>query len=133
MSEEPIDEPASSEHVACDEGLAAFEYASNLDSDDREGEAIPMYRRALTYGLPSEVEYKALVQLGSSLRVVNDVRQRLLPTGTSPNVGLTDPRTDCSWRWHCWTPTSPGLPPSKRWQRHCSHRTTRTATAIVAH
>jgi len=73
MSEESIDEPASSEHVAYDEGLAAFEYASNLDSNDREGEAIPIYRQALTYGLPSEVEYRALVQLGSSLRVVNGV------------------------------------------------------------
>lgn len=72
MSEESIDESARPLSTDYADGMAAFERASSLDASDREAEAVPVYRRALTYGLPSDVEYQALVQLGSSLRVVND-------------------------------------------------------------
>jgi len=47
--------------------VAAFEYASALDAAGREAEAIGVYRRALACGLPGELDYRAQVQLGSSL------------------------------------------------------------------
>ncbi len=61
-----------------DDGLAAFEYASALDAADREAEAIPVYRRAVACGLSPEVEYRAMVQLGSSLRVVGDAEEAVV-------------------------------------------------------
>lgn len=51
-------------------GVAAFDYASALDAGSREAEAIPFYQRALSASLDEETTYRAMVQLGSSLRVV---------------------------------------------------------------
>lgn len=72
MGDGSLDELAGLWEAVPDDGIAAFEYASALDAADREAEAIPVYRRALACGLSPEVEYRALVQLGSSLRVVGD-------------------------------------------------------------
>lgn len=57
------------------DGVAAFDYAESLDAADREAEAIPIYRRALACGLPDQVEYWARVQLGSSLRLVDEAEE----------------------------------------------------------
>jgi cyanophycin synthetase len=66
---EGIDDAAQRAAAAPDDGAAAFQYASALDAADREADAIPIYRRALECGLPDELEYRARVQLGSSLRL----------------------------------------------------------------
>jgi cyanophycin synthetase len=55
--------------------VAAFEYASALDAAGREAEAIGVYSRALACGLPGELEYRAQVQLGSSLRLTGQVAE----------------------------------------------------------
>jgi cyanophycin synthetase len=49
-------------------GRANFEWANALDFCDHEGEAVPVYQRALSLGLGSPYDFYALVQLGSSLR-----------------------------------------------------------------
>lgn len=72
MGDRSLDEPARLWEAAPDDGLAAFEYASALDAADREPEAIPVYRRAAACDLSPEVEYRALVRLGSCLRVAGD-------------------------------------------------------------
>jgi tetratricopeptide (TPR) repeat protein len=53
-----------------DDGAAVFRYADALDAAGREAEAIPVYRRALSTGLPDELAYRAMVQVGSSLRLI---------------------------------------------------------------
>ncbi|MCU1489282.1 MAG: carbonic anhydrase [Acidimicrobiaceae bacterium] len=55
------------------DALVLFAEASGLDASSREAEAVPLYRRAIDLGLPPELEYRALVQLGNSLRVTGDV------------------------------------------------------------
>lgn len=70
---EGIEDRARRAAAAPDDGAAAFEYASALDAADREAEAIPVYRHALAGGLPGELDYRARVQLGSSLRLAGQV------------------------------------------------------------
>jgi cyanophycin synthetase len=72
---EGIEDASQRAAAAPDDGAAAFGYASALDAADREAEAIPMYRRALECGLPGELEYRARVQLGSSLRLTGQVAE----------------------------------------------------------
>jgi thioredoxin-like negative regulator of GroEL len=50
-----------------------FHLANSLDISDREAEAVQHYRRALELGLPPDLRLRALIQLGSSLRVTGDV------------------------------------------------------------
>jgi thioredoxin-like negative regulator of GroEL len=70
MASSDINALAHAAAAAPDDGAAAFEYASALDAADREAEAIPVYRRALACELGEELRYRASVQLGSSLRLV---------------------------------------------------------------
>lgn len=72
MADRRIEELARLSAEAPEDGPVAFEYASALDAAGREDEAIPVYRQALAWGLDSEMEYRTLVQLGSSLRVIGD-------------------------------------------------------------
>lgn len=75
MADETIDELARRAVAGPEDGAAAFDYASALDAADREAEAIPVYQRALTCALPDQTEYRARVQLGSSLRLVGEAEQ----------------------------------------------------------
>ena len=52
------------------DGGQAFARAAAHDRAGREAEAIPEYEEALRLGLPDEVERRALLGLGSSLRNV---------------------------------------------------------------
>jgi len=69
VSSRTIDDLARQADEDPDDGVAAFRYADALDAAGQEAEAIGVYRRALSTGLPDELEYRALVQLGSSLRL----------------------------------------------------------------
>ncbi len=51
-----------------DEAVAAFERASALDSTGHPDEAVPLYRRALGWGLEGQRRRRAVIQLSSSLR-----------------------------------------------------------------
>ncbi len=52
------------------DGGQAYERAAAHDRAGREAEAVPEYEEALRLGLPEEVERRALLGLGSSLRNV---------------------------------------------------------------
>lgn len=54
------------------EPRAHYELASTLDRLDREGEAIPRYRRAIALGLAGDDLARAFLQLGSSLRNIGE-------------------------------------------------------------
>lgn len=58
----------------CDDGdpVALYEWASVHDFVGKEADAIPLYRRALEGGLSGGRRSQALIQLGSSLRIVGD-------------------------------------------------------------
>lgn len=72
---EGISDLARRAAAAPDDGAAAFEYAAALDAADRAVEAIPVYRHALACGLPDELEYRARIQLGSSLRLTGQAAE----------------------------------------------------------
>src|SRR5262245_57823016 len=48
-----------------------------LDAAGREGEAIPLYRRAIALGLKKQDLHTALVCLGSSLRTIGQTRESI--------------------------------------------------------
>jgi hypothetical protein len=57
------------------DGVADFERASSLDSVGHSDLAVPLYRQALTSGLPGERRRRAVIQLASSLRNLGEVRE----------------------------------------------------------
>ena len=54
--------------LPADSAVAAFERASAFDSTGHPDQAIPLYRRALGLGLEGERRRRAVIQLASSLR-----------------------------------------------------------------
>lgn len=60
-----------------DAARAAFERAGARDSAGREGEAEPLYRRALELGLAEELRVQAVIQLASTLRNLGRVAESL--------------------------------------------------------
>jgi tetratricopeptide (TPR) repeat protein len=60
-----------------DSAVAAFERASAFDSTGRPDRAVPLYRRALELGLGGERRRRAVIQLASSLRNLDQVSESL--------------------------------------------------------
>ncbi len=58
-----------------DEPTVVFETAGAYDTAGREAEALPLYRRALTLGLPDAVLPRFAVQFGSTLRNVGEYEE----------------------------------------------------------
>lgn len=60
-----------------EDGQVLFEYANVLDVNDREYEAVAVYRQALGCELSEQDRRRALIQLGSSLRIVGEVEEAI--------------------------------------------------------
>ena len=58
-------------------GVAAFERACAFDSTGHPDQAVPLYRRALDLGLQGERRRRAVIQLSSSLRNLDQAPESL--------------------------------------------------------
>ncbi len=56
--------------LPADSAVAAFERASSLDSAGHSDLAVPLYRKALDFGLQGERRRRAVIQMASSLRSI---------------------------------------------------------------
>jgi hypothetical protein len=65
-------EQLAAELPAGSSGVADFERASSLDSTGHADLAVPLYRQALAAGLTGERRRRAVIQLASSLRLLDD-------------------------------------------------------------
>ncbi len=68
-----------------DSGIGVFERAASLDSTGHPDLAVPLYRQALDLGLTSERRRRAVIQLSSSLRNLDQ-----------PETSVTDLRRNSS-------------------------------------
>ena len=63
--------------LPADSAVAAFERACAFDSTGHPDRAVPLYRRALELGLEGERRRRAVIQLSSSLRNLDQVSESL--------------------------------------------------------
>ena len=60
------------DELPADSAVAAFERASSLDSTGHSDLAVPLYRQALELGLHGERRRRAVIQMASSLRNLDE-------------------------------------------------------------
>ena len=85
--------------LPADSAVAAFERASAFDSTGHPDQAIPLYRRALGLGLEGERRRRAVIQLASSLRNLDQASESvelLTAEREQPSTGSTTPSAGSS-------------------------------------
>lgn len=92
---------------------AVYEQASARDYAGLEGDAEPLYRRALDAGLDEERRPRAVIQLASTLRNLGRADEAsacsLVTSKPHPTTGLMTPARH-SWRWPSTAPGTTDAP-----------------------
>jgi len=77
------------EERGMDDSEAMFEWASVHDFLGREGEAVPLYRKALDLGLSGDRLPQAIIQLASSLRNIGEPATAVELLRSAPTSAIT--------------------------------------------
>jgi Tetratrico peptide repeat len=73
-----------------DSPVAAFERASSLDSTGHSDLAVPLYRRALEFGLSGPRRRQAVIQMASSLRNLGEAAESVALLTEERDAGSDD-------------------------------------------